>query len=449
GEDKILHLSDFKGKSIILAFIDSTKSPSGKIAETLNEVYPLKEDGDLKVIAVDISGSEKALEKFADKYQIDFTIAPDRKGKIREEYSLDADMPAIYIISSDGIIRQIYTGYFAGFKEHLIEDLRFIESAGYSGGNSHYLSEQGLSLQWNHKVKVTDFDAKKGKAATLTPSNKIDIISSEGKAVDIFKLSESPADRILAASGEDDFFYLVYKNGMNNIRSYSDSGKLLWETSAEYPISDIKIISGTGSVKIIAALNGPSGPVCLSGEGEVLWVSEGPLYTSRVAAGAFDGGGRIAAITNSGDTLHILDINGKSLSTAAIKHLYADYIEAVPFGDGKNKSTLFIAGNSGGNKILRYLKEDFSESSWETILGSPGSSDITGISPHPHKDIYAVTVNNGSLYLFNREGKIAAEKENLGFGVKSGWMELEKNYYLLLTGSVDKGLSAYSADIKE
>ncbi|MDA3792446.1 MAG: redoxin domain-containing protein [Elusimicrobia bacterium] len=444
---KEIQLSDFKGSKIMLGFIDSGTTQASDIAKIFNRIQNIRDETNLKIIWIDTSGDEKQLNDFIIKNNITYTAASDETGDIESKYALDPDNPVVYIISPDGIIRQIYTGYFTGLKEYLIEDIEYMDFEYPISQSTGNRPVPGIKEMWNHKIKVLDFTVYQNDAVALTSPKGIQIISDNGKIKNAFKISGVPPDTIVTTGRKEDNFFLAYRKNMDKLYSYSPSGKLLWEISTGYSISDIKIIQSTDSAKIIAALNAPTGPVCYDTRGKQLWQTDTPGYISRLTVGEFFDGGRLAAITNKGDMVYILNSQGEIVREINIKDIYLDFISALSVQNRYSK--LFIAGSSHGNEILKLLNGNLKESIWETILGNAVSSNITGIARHPLKEIYAVTTKNGNLYLFNDNGEIAGEKQGLGFGVKADWIELEPGSFMLLSGSVDKGLSAYSIDVEE
>lgn len=129
---KTVRLSTFHGKTVVLYFYPKDDTP-GCTVEACNfrdNFSSFRQHG-IEVIGVSVD-SENSHRKFADKYNLNFTLVSDGSKDIVEKYGVRGDSGSAkrvtYIIKPDGTIGYVY-GKVAP-KEHAVDVLNRIRELG-------------------------------------------------------------------------------------------------------------------------------------------------------------------------------------------------------------------------------------------------------------------------------------------------------------------------------
>jgi len=132
-------LSDYKGKWIILYFYPKDMTP-GCTQEACNFRDEFSEFKKLNTVILGVSKDNISRhQKFAEKYELPFTLLSDEKGTVCEDYGIWQEksmygkkfmgiVRATYIINPDGEIAKVYPK--VKVKDHdaeLLEDLKSLQ----------------------------------------------------------------------------------------------------------------------------------------------------------------------------------------------------------------------------------------------------------------------------------------------------------------------------------
>ncbi|WP_010916677.1 thioredoxin-dependent thiol peroxidase [Thermoplasma volcanium] len=126
-----VRLSDFKGQPVVLYFYPKDNTP-GCTTEACNfrdNFNSFKEAG-IKVIGVSVDSPESH-KRFAEKYQLNFTLASDKEKEICKKYGvlgLATAKRVTYIIDRDGKIVYVYPKVTP--KDHAVEVMNKIKELG-------------------------------------------------------------------------------------------------------------------------------------------------------------------------------------------------------------------------------------------------------------------------------------------------------------------------------
>jgi peroxiredoxin len=102
-------LADSKGKVVMLRFWADWCPPCSREFPLIEQAYQEMRDKGLEVIAVNVKQPEARVQDYIRNFQLSFTIALDRDGKITEQYNVKG-IPMNFIINRDGILKQVIVG---------------------------------------------------------------------------------------------------------------------------------------------------------------------------------------------------------------------------------------------------------------------------------------------------------------------------------------------------
>ena len=131
---KTVHLSDFRGKPIVLYFYPKDDTPGcTKESCTFRDQYQDFQDAGAEVIGVS-SDSAESHEKFAAKYRLPFILLSDRGGATRKQYGVPSTLGVLpgrvtYVIDREGTVRHVFNSQLQA-TQHVAEALKALRAIG-------------------------------------------------------------------------------------------------------------------------------------------------------------------------------------------------------------------------------------------------------------------------------------------------------------------------------
>ena len=131
---KTVHLSDFRGKPIVLYFYPKDDTPGcTKESCTFRDQYQDFQDAGAEVIGVS-SDSAESHEKFATKYRLPFVLLSDRGGATRKLYGVPSTLGVLpgrvtYVIDREGTVRHVFNSQLQA-TQHVAEALKALRAIG-------------------------------------------------------------------------------------------------------------------------------------------------------------------------------------------------------------------------------------------------------------------------------------------------------------------------------
>jgi peroxiredoxin len=109
-ERRVVNLSDYKGKVVLLNFWASWCFPCREEMPSMQELYQIFKDRDFEILAVNLDkfGEEKVFS-FVSNYGLTFPILLDKELKTALSYEV-RNIPTTYVIDKNGIIKEKIIG---------------------------------------------------------------------------------------------------------------------------------------------------------------------------------------------------------------------------------------------------------------------------------------------------------------------------------------------------
>ncbi len=108
-DGNVIRLADLRGKAVWINFWASWCPPCQSETPVMREVHERYQDRGLELIAVQVQETVDQGRRYADTYDLAYTIGADVSGHIFHEYLVYA-LPTQFFIDPDGIIRGVLQG---------------------------------------------------------------------------------------------------------------------------------------------------------------------------------------------------------------------------------------------------------------------------------------------------------------------------------------------------
>lgn len=111
-------LPDYAGKVLYIDFWASWCGPCRKSLPALNELYGDLQERGLEVLAVNLDESKADMDRFLEKYPVDYRIVQDPQGINPKVYGIPG-LPTAYIVDRSGTVQAVHIGFKKNDKERL------------------------------------------------------------------------------------------------------------------------------------------------------------------------------------------------------------------------------------------------------------------------------------------------------------------------------------------
>jgi cytochrome c biogenesis protein CcmG/thiol:disulfide interchange protein DsbE len=108
--DDSLHLSDYKGKVVVLDFWASWCVPCRRSFPWMNTMQQKYADDGLVIIAVNLDNEVSEAKAFLQQYPAEFQIFYDHDRQLARELAVEA-MPSSFLIGRDGEVSERHLGF--------------------------------------------------------------------------------------------------------------------------------------------------------------------------------------------------------------------------------------------------------------------------------------------------------------------------------------------------
>ncbi|MFC2061331.1 redoxin domain-containing protein [Elusimicrobiota bacterium] len=439
---KMIRLSDYSEKTILLCFWEAGSEFSGRVINDLKYIHKKYKSKNIEILIINPEKDQKALKKAIDKEKIKFHVIHDKDKYISNVYNINA-YPTVITIGSHGIIQQVYSGYHEGLRERLIEDTELLlKSSGISAGEDPSKKIKGLLKQWHVPVKAAGL-AIDDNIYIAGPVNDIYYVSNRGSIKDVLKLKKMiRVIKTVDLNNDTVPEFIGYRDMGTEIMAFDRKGKSIWEVETRLGVNSAVLydLNDDEYPEIAVGLNGPAGLQVLDHKGNIVWKSTQIVNVESLDIGNIAGseGPELAAISNDGK-IYLFNTEGEFIKNIDVK-FFAEYLSLI---DYKNKHCrLLVSGCSEGNEILKMMNGN-NEILWEVVLGNAGSSKVLSIKKHPVNKWIAVSTVDGQVFVFDDIGNNIAYVKDKGVNVLSDWVVTDTGECNLITASIDGGVTCY------
>ncbi|RXZ80622.1 thiol-disulfide oxidoreductase [Paenibacillaceae bacterium] len=116
-------LSDYEGKGVLLNFWASWCRACVNELPLMMEASKLVDN--VEVVAVNVGEQSAVVDKFADRYDLEFPILLDANGEVKQKYKITA-LPATLLLNKHGVIVSSLVGELDNF-ESIVELLKQVQ----------------------------------------------------------------------------------------------------------------------------------------------------------------------------------------------------------------------------------------------------------------------------------------------------------------------------------
>lgn len=102
-------LSEYKGQGVFLNFWGTWCKPCEKEMPYINNQYKQYKELGVQVLSVNVGESDLAVEKFANRHQLDFPIVIDKDSQVMNAYGINP-LPITFLIDKEGKVVNSHTG---------------------------------------------------------------------------------------------------------------------------------------------------------------------------------------------------------------------------------------------------------------------------------------------------------------------------------------------------
>lgn len=130
-DGKIHHLSDYRGKVIVLNFWATWCPPCREEMPSMERARKKLINDNIIILAVNVGEDEDTIFNFTGDYPVEFPLLMDIKGEVIKNYPVMA-LPTTYIISPDGMVTHRTLGGREWDNEQLLDELRSMQKKSMS-----------------------------------------------------------------------------------------------------------------------------------------------------------------------------------------------------------------------------------------------------------------------------------------------------------------------------
>ncbi|WP_174734056.1 thiol-disulfide oxidoreductase ResA [Mesobacillus harenae] len=102
-------LSDYRGEGVFLNFWATWCKPCEREFPYMETQYQRYKDQGVHVLAVNVSESDVAVDKFIERHNLTFPVVIDKDGQVQTAYGINP-LPITFLVNPDGEVIKSHTG---------------------------------------------------------------------------------------------------------------------------------------------------------------------------------------------------------------------------------------------------------------------------------------------------------------------------------------------------
>ena len=108
-DDKVIQLSDFKGKTVIINFWATWCPPCRRELPSMQDTYEAFKGKNLVILAINVGEEWETIAPFIAPYKLEFPILLDKDSSVLTQWKA-IGLPSSFVINGKGLVTHRFTG---------------------------------------------------------------------------------------------------------------------------------------------------------------------------------------------------------------------------------------------------------------------------------------------------------------------------------------------------
>lgn len=136
-DDKFHHLSDYKGKILVVNFWATWCPPCRKEIPSMNRAWAQLKNENIEMLAINVGEDKEAVAAFTKDHPIDFQVLLDSRGTVSQRWQI-LGMPTTIIVDTRGFIAHRIVGDREWDSPELLAQIRSLKPDHLANGSRSY-----------------------------------------------------------------------------------------------------------------------------------------------------------------------------------------------------------------------------------------------------------------------------------------------------------------------
>lgn len=108
-DDHVIHLSDFKGKTVIINFWATWCPPCRRELPSMEDTYKAFKNQNLVILGINVGEDWETIAPFIAPYKLEFPILLDKDSSVLTKWKA-IGLPSSFVINKKGVVTHRFTG---------------------------------------------------------------------------------------------------------------------------------------------------------------------------------------------------------------------------------------------------------------------------------------------------------------------------------------------------